>query len=105
MKILFFVEVPVVIILTHIDEICPKIRDEGPQHVFNSRAVGNCVSNVRHRLGVNEGMIFPVQNYRREVATNPEIDKLALIACLNILQYAAAYIDKTLQAQAQNPNS
>merc|ERR1711892_1064828 len=57
-----------IVILTRVDLTCDELsRDDGDiRHVFNSRIIKEMVADVSAKLGLSEGMIFPVQNYSIE---------------------------------------
>ena len=56
------------------------------------------MNNVSEKFMVSKAQILPVQNYQSEIQTDEEIDKLALLTCCKILDYASTHVQGVLQA-------
>jgi len=84
-----------VIILTRVDLTCDVLnREDGDiRHVFHSIKIKEMVAEVSERLGVSEGMIFPVQNYSIETEKDMGIDILCLRAIRQLLRNSKTYLD------------
>merc|ERR1711892_517759 len=84
-----------VVILTRVDLTCDELsRDDGDiRHVFHSRIIKEMVADVSAKLGLSEGMIFPVQNYSIETEKDMGIDILCLRAIRQLLRNSKTYLD------------
>jgi len=84
-----------VVILTRVDLTCNELdRDDGDiRHVFQSKTIKEMVADVSARLGVSEGLIFPVQNYSIENEKEVGVDILCLRALRQILRNSETYLD------------
>jgi len=89
-----------IVILTRVDLTCPELdRDDGDiTKVFHSKTIKDTVAAVSDRLGVSEGMIFPVQNYSIETEKDMGIDILCLRALRQILRISKTHL-KDLDAR------
>jgi len=84
-----------IVILTRVDLTCNELnREDGDiRRVFHSIPIKEMVADVSVRLGVSEGMIFPVQNYSIETEKDMGIDILSLRALRQILRNSETYLD------------
>ncbi|XP_053532182.1 interferon-induced protein 44-like [Ictalurus punctatus] len=83
--------IPQVLILTHIDECCPLVK-ENLKKVYFSKKIKEKMYECRDRVGIPMNCIFPVKNYHEESDTNNDTDVLVLLALRKILNSANDYV-------------
>ncbi|XP_053532162.1 interferon-induced protein 44-like isoform X2 [Ictalurus punctatus] len=83
--------IPQVLILTHIDECCPLVK-ENLRKVYFSKKIKEKMYECRDRVGIPMNCIFPVKNYHEESDTNNDTDVLVLLALRKILNSANDYV-------------
>ena len=105
------------VILTQIDRICPETEKDTCK-VFLSKSIKekvmitatnkdckrhltclflNKVREVCEKFGINENMVFPVQNYTKEVEKELGIDILMLLTLQQILRNSEDYFTDLLE--------
>ncbi|XP_053471954.1 interferon-induced protein 44-like isoform X1 [Ictalurus furcatus] len=78
---------PQVIILTKVDEICPLVKQD-LRKVYTSKKIREKMQVCSNLLGIPLSNIFPVKNYHEEVDTNDDVDVLILKALDQIVNLA-----------------
>ncbi|XP_053532196.1 interferon-induced protein 44-like [Ictalurus punctatus] len=78
---------PQVIILTKVDEVCPLVKDD-LRKVYTSKKIKEKMQECSNLLGIPLSNIFPVKNYHEEVDTNDDVDVLILKALDQIVNLA-----------------
>ncbi|XP_069497742.1 interferon-induced protein 44-like [Ambystoma mexicanum] len=85
-------EVPLLVLLTKVDEICPMVAED-IQQVYRSRAVEKQLHTAAARLGIPVTCILPVKNYSYELELQEDVDILILHAVQQIMRMADQYFD------------
>lgn len=75
-----------VVLLTHIDKICPETANDTSQ-VYRSVLVRNTIYKVAELVGISVSSVVPVRNYWCELEVDLSTDVLLLRALDHILQY------------------
>ncbi|XP_034156229.2 interferon-induced protein 44-like [Pangasianodon hypophthalmus] len=84
--------IPQVVILTHIDELCPLVQ-KNLRDVYISKKIKEKMSACSDLLGIPMNCIFPVKNYHEESDTNNDADVLVLLALRQIFNFANDYVE------------
>ncbi|XP_053332626.1 interferon-induced protein 44-like [Clarias gariepinus] len=84
-------DIPHVLLLTHIDECCPLVK-ENLRNVYISRKIREKMVECSHKTGIPMTCIFPVKNYHEETDTDNDIDILVLLALRQIFNFANDYV-------------
>jgi hypothetical protein len=93
LKVLHFLGIPVVVLLTKIDLACPQTR-ENLMHVFHSQRIQNNVRMISTKLqGLAKNKIFPIKNYEWETDLNTHVNSLSLLALRQMLRFAQDHIE------------
>ena len=71
-------DVSYVVILTHIDIVCPEIKYENVKLVYRSSKVQEIVKKAATKFGIPVNQIFPIKNYECETESVLNIDILTL---------------------------
>ena len=58
------------------------------------------VEHIRAELDIDMDKVLPVKNYCTEVETDINIDRLALVACLELMKCSAEYVHEMSQMDA-----
>uniref|UniRef100_A0A8C6SSR2 G domain-containing protein n=1 Tax=Neogobius melanostomus TaxID=47308 RepID=A0A8C6SSR2_9GOBI len=83
--------IPQLAILTKIDVACTEVQSD-LNNVYKSKMIKEKVDRLHALLGLSPNVIFPVKNYHTEIMPEEEIDKLALMALKQILNYGKDYV-------------
>lgn len=94
--IVFFIGVPLRLVLTTIDLL--GLCESHPElyHVYKSKKVKEKVEAAEKKFGLSKASILPVANYVNETRPTIRKDNLALDALDNILQQAVFFIKDNL---------
>lgn len=84
--------IPCNLILTHIDELCQKVREDAG-NTFRSVRVQKAVSKAANMFGIPEGNIHPVRNLELETEVDDDASRLILIALKQIMYFASDKIE------------
>ncbi|XP_069497739.1 interferon-induced protein 44-like [Ambystoma mexicanum] len=85
-------EVPHLVLLTKVDELCPMVAEDIRQ-VYRSRAVEKQIHTAAARLGIPVTCILPVKNYSYELELQEDVDILIFHAVQQIMRMADQYFD------------
>lgn len=98
---MFISGVPVYVVVTNIDQICPHICKEeyAPAAVHISRRVHEAVTRAKQITGLELGKIFPIKNYESEQVRNNNIDALVVSAITSIVKSANQTIEQQYKRQ------
>ncbi|KAL1254792.1 hypothetical protein QQF64_017021 [Cirrhinus molitorella] len=80
-------EIPQVIIMTKVDEVCPLVRKD-IKKIYTSKKIKEKMQMCSNLVGVPMSHIFPVKNYHEEIDTKDDMDVLILRALKQIVQIA-----------------
>ncbi|XP_051982343.1 interferon-induced protein 44-like isoform X2 [Xyrauchen texanus] len=80
-------DIPQVIIMTRVDEICPLVKGN-VRKIYTSKKIKTKMEECSILIGVPMSHIFPVKNYHEEIDTASDIDVLLLRALTQIVQIA-----------------
>ncbi|XP_053392239.1 uncharacterized protein LOC128554932 [Mercenaria mercenaria] len=84
-------DLPMVVVATKYDKICPKIARD-IDHIYKSPKAENAALKTAAFYGVVTNHVFPVVNYVSEQETKDGIDKLALKALYEMCQLIEAHL-------------
>lgn len=90
-------DVPIVILLTKIDEIDDEVEEDITQ-TYLSRPVEDVVNKTHELFGIQQMNIFPVRNYTMEEELDNNMNILVLLAIRKMLRIAS----DRLESQEQN---
>lgn len=79
--------IPQVIIMTKVDEACPRVKDD-LKKVYTSKRVKEKMHLCSEIIGVPMNCIFPVKNYHDEIEVDDDVDVLILKAFDQIVNFA-----------------
>jgi len=87
-----FLGIPQLIILTKID-ICDETTEKNVASLFQSKPIGDVVTNISKSFGIPQNLVYPVKNYTKELTLDTGVDILALLALRQMLFCAEDHID------------
>ncbi|XP_053105667.1 interferon-induced protein 44-like isoform X1 [Hemicordylus capensis] len=85
-------DVPQLVILTKVDEICPSLLED-ISYVYKSKVVEKQMQLTAERLGIPLSQIVPVKNYYSELDLRDDVDILILMAVRQMLRLSESYLD------------
>ncbi|KAL1254790.1 hypothetical protein QQF64_017019 [Cirrhinus molitorella] len=80
-------EIPQVIIMTKVDEVCPLVKKD-LRKIYTSKKIKEKMLVCYNSVGVPVSHIFPVKNYHEEIDNQNDMDVLILRALTQIVQIA-----------------
>ncbi|KAM7379743.1 hypothetical protein PAMP_005273 [Pampus punctatissimus] len=86
-------EIPQVAILTKIDELCPKIKQD-LQNVYKSKILQKMMKEFSSNSGIPMNCIYPVKNYHDEIKLSNDISTLILSILRHIIDDGNEFLDK-----------
>ncbi|KAM9495811.1 interferon-induced protein 44-like [Clarias gariepinus] len=86
--------IPQVILLTHVDQVCPAVQDD-LKHIYSSQTVKDKMQKAAELVGLPLSYVLPVKNYVSELTVDCKTDILLLTVVTSILRA----VDDTLEDQ------
>ncbi|XP_048856627.1 uncharacterized protein LOC125723837 isoform X1 [Brienomyrus brachyistius] len=92
-----FQDVPLLVLLTHVDRACPHVEKE-LKKVYHSCYIKDMIYRASGCLGIRPSNVIPVKNYHDESELNNTCDILLLKAMKQMLDFADNYFDNCQKA-------
>ena len=96
MTLLFSIDVPRVLILTKVDELCDEVEKDITK-MFRSVRIKETVKTAGEVFGIERASIHPVKNYEVDTTIDVNTNIPLLLALLQTMQYAADRVEYVLQ--------